>query len=147
MVRKITQGRRSSRREEARSDMQRHSMDATRRRGLIAVDECERLDGDGRTLSRPLAVVEIVEVAAEALPEDVGAAESQAAIAADGEAGGVDGAGLGWLVELELVVGGDVAGTANRVGQHAVAEGHLESGAALAGNELVWGPGRGGGGA
>ena len=127
--------------------MQKHSIDATRCRGLLTVDERERLDGDGRTLSGPFAVVEIVEVAAEALPEDVGAAQSQAAVAADGEASSVDGAGLGWLIELELVVGGNVASTADSIGQDAVAEGYLEGGVALAGNELVWGPRRGGSGA
>lgn len=74
-----------------------------------------------------MAVVEVVEVAAEALPPDVGSSKSQAAIGADREACSVDSTGLRWLVELELVVGCDVPGTAERVGQDTVAEGHLKA--------------------
>lgn len=73
----------------------------------------------------PVAVVEVVEGATEALPEDVRGPKSQAAVRTDGETGGVDGAGLGWLVELELVIGRDVAGAALRISQDTVAESDL----------------------
>src|SRR5450755_3217810 len=112
-----------------------------------ATDERERLDGDGRALSSPVAVVQVVEAAAEALPEHVGAAQRQAPVGAEGEAGGVDGASLGWLVELELVVGGDVASPADRVGQDAVVERDLEGRAGPAGDQLVWCARRSGSGA
>jgi len=114
---------------------------------LSAGDKCERLDGDGGALGGPVAVVEVVETTAEALPEDVGAAEGQAAVSAHGEAGGVDGTSLRWLVELELVVGRNVAGAANRVSQDAVAKTDLEGGVGLASNELVRGSSSGYGGA
>ena len=50
-----------------------------------------------------------------AVPDRV-VADSHAAVLADGEAGGVDGAGLGRVVELELLVGGDVARAALAIG-------------------------------
>ena len=56
----------------------------------------------------PGSVVEVVEGAGEALVEDCGTADCEGAVGAEGEAAGVDGAGLGRGVELELVVGGYV---------------------------------------
>jgi len=104
-----------------------------------AGNECEGLDGDGGALGGPVAIVEVVEAATEALPENIGAAESQAAVAADGEASGEDSTGLGWLIELELEVGRNVARAADGVGQDAVAQADFETGVGLAGDELVGG--------
>jgi hypothetical protein len=73
----------------------KQSVNATCCRGLSAVDERERLNRDRRALSGPVTVVEIVEVAAEALPEYVRAAKSQATVPAHGEARRVNGASLG----------------------------------------------------
>ena len=76
-----------------------------------------------RALGAGGLVVQVVEGAAEALVEDGGAAERQAAVGADGPAARVDGAGLGRGVELELSVRGDVAGAVDGVGEDAVREG------------------------
>jgi hypothetical protein len=48
--------------------------------------------------------------------------ESEGTIAAGGEARSVDGTCLRWLVELELIVRGDIAGTARLVRQDTVLE-------------------------
>lgn len=68
-------------------------------------------------------VVEVVEVggrggagAAQAGPPDDVAADGERAVGADGEAGGVDCAGLRGRVELKLRVGGDVARAALGIG-------------------------------
>lgn len=71
-------------------------------------------------------VVEVVEVAAQALEEDSGVAEGKRAVAASRPASSVDGASLGRAVELELVVGGDVAGAVLGVGENTVLEGDLK---------------------
>jgi hypothetical protein len=52
------------------------------------------LQVDGATLLGPPAVVEVVEVTAEALEEDGGGTEGQRAVLAEGPAAGVEGAGL-----------------------------------------------------
>ena len=59
-----------------------------------------------------MPIVEVIEVPAETLVEDSRAAERKRAVAAHAPARSVDGAGLSGLVELELVVAGDVAGAA-----------------------------------
>ena len=71
-------------------------------------------------------VVKVVEVAAQALEEDSGVAEGKRAVAASRPASSVDGASLGRAVELELVVGGDVAGAVLGVGENTVLEGDLK---------------------
>lgn len=79
-----------------------------------------------RALSGIVLVVEVVEVAAQALvPSGVGA-ECERTILADGETSGVDGTSLGWVIELELVVGGDIASAALRVLEDTTGEGQLE---------------------
>jgi hypothetical protein len=109
------------------------------RRLLRTGDELQRLNGNRRTLSRPVLIVQIVKAAAEALVEDVGAAEGERPVRAHRPAGRVDCTGLGWLVELELEVGRDVAGAADRVGQHATRQCDLEAGVGLAGNHCAGG--------
>jgi hypothetical protein len=125
----------------------KQSVNATCCTGLSAVDERERLNRDWRALRGPVTVVEVVEVAAEALPKHVGAAKSQATVRADREARSVNGASLGGFVKLELVVGRNVSGTAGGVGQDTVAEGHRQSRVGPAGNKFVWGTTSGGSGA
>jgi len=111
---------------------------------LSAADELQRLNGNRRTLSRPVLIVQIVKAATEALVKDVGAAEGERPVRAHRPAGCVDGAGLGWLVKLELEVGRDVAGAADRVGQHATRQRDLKGGVGLAGDHCAGG-GLGGG--
>ena len=82
-------------------------------------------------------VVEVGEGAAEAGVEDGGAAEGEGAVAADGPAAGVDGAGLGWAVELELVVRGYVAGAADGGVELAAGEGEDEGAGAAAGDDAL----------
>lgn len=70
----------------------------------------------------PLTVIQIVEVAAQALVEDVGSAEGKGSIVAGGEASSVDCSGLGWAVELELVVGGDISCSSLGILQFAIGQ-------------------------
>lgn len=73
-------------------------------------------------------VVEVVEVAAQALEEDSGATEGKRAVAASRPASSVDGASLSRAIELELVVCGDVTGAVLGVGKDTILEGDLELG-------------------
>jgi hypothetical protein len=86
----------------------------------------EDIDQDRLALSGPVAVVQVVEATAQALVEDSRGTESEGAVGADREAISVDGSSLGWSIELELVVGRDVSGTALLVGELAVGEGDDE---------------------
>ena len=78
------------------------------------------VDVDGRALVASGLVVKVVEVTAQALVEDGRATDGKSAVAADGETRGVDGTGLGRLVELELVVGSNVTSAALVIGQDTV---------------------------
>lgn len=91
-----------------------------------------------RALRRRPAVVQVVEGARRALPEDGRVAQSEGAVAARREARRVQGARLGRVVELELVVGRDVAGASLVVRQHAVGELDHHRTAAGAGSALLW---------
>ena len=71
-------------------------------------------------------IVQVVKVSAQAAVELVVVTEGQVAVGADGPAGSVDGAGLRRAVELELRVGGDVAGAVLGVGEHAVGQADRE---------------------
>jgi hypothetical protein len=79
-----------------------------------------------QTLASIVLVVEVVEAAAQALVPYCRAAESERAVATDGEAGGVDCACLGWAIKLKLLVGGDVAGAAGGIGEDTVLEHDVE---------------------
>lgn len=83
-----------------------------------------------------MSVVQVVEVTAQALVENVGATESQGAIRAHAEAGSVDGTGLSWLVELELVVGGNVTCSALAVEEDTIGQGQVEHAGSLACHHL-----------
>lgn len=80
----------------------------------------QRLDGDRRALSSPVAVVEVVKAATEALVEDVGTSEGQAAVTAERKARGIDCTGLGWCIELKLEVGCNVASPTLGIFENAV---------------------------
>jgi hypothetical protein len=69
-----------------------------------------------------VAVVQVVEAAAQALVEDSRRAKSERAVAADGETISVDGSSLGRSIELELEISRDVSGAAVLVGELAVRE-------------------------
>jgi hypothetical protein len=73
-------------------------------------------------------VVEVVKVAAQALVEDGGTAKSERTVAASRPASSVDGTSLGRIVELELVVGGNVTSAVLGVHEDAVLEGDLKLG-------------------
>ena len=78
---------------------------------------------NGRALGSPVAVVQVVERARQAAVEGGRATNCQGAVAAQGEAAVVDGAGLGRrAVKLELVVGDNGADAALGVGQDTVLE-------------------------
>lgn len=94
-------------------------------------------DLDGGALGGPVTVVQVEEVAALALVEDGRAAQGQRAVGAGREARRVDGAGLGGLVVLELVVTGNVACAALRVQQRAVRQRRHEDAVARAGVALL----------
>lgn len=88
---------------------------------------------DGRALGSPVAVVQVVEVAALALVEDGGAAQRQGAVATSREAGCVDGTSLRGLVVLELVVASNVASATLGVEKGAIGQGGDEDAVARAG--------------
>jgi hypothetical protein len=73
------------------------------------------LDANLLALGANVLVVQVVKGPGVALPPDGCAADCEAAIGADGEAACVDGAGLWWAVELELVVCDDRARAAGAV--------------------------------
>lgn len=98
------------------------------------------VDVDLRALVAGGLVVKVVEGTAQALVEDGRVTKGKSAVAADRPARGVDGTSLGRLVELELVVGGDVASAALVVSQDTVGEGHGED---LALREVTLGGGAG----
>jgi len=68
----------------------------------------------------PIPIIKIVETAGLALPPDRLAAQRKGTIVADGEACSVNGTSLRGLVELKLVVGGDITGAAILVHKDAV---------------------------
>ncbi len=84
--------------------------------------EHECVDGNWRALSGPVAIVQVIEASAQALVEDVGGTQRKRAIAANGETGGEDSAGLGRGVKLELVVCSDVPSTALGVRKDPIGE-------------------------
>jgi len=86
-----------------------------------ATDERQGLERNGRALRRPEAVVQVVEATAQTLPEHIRSSQCQATIGTHGKASGDDSSRLGWVVELELEVGGNVTCPAQVVLQDAVA--------------------------
>lgn len=80
-------------------------------------------DLDWRALRSPRAIVEVKEVSTSALVEDRRAAECERAVAANRETRSEDRASLSGLVELELVVCGNVSGSALRILDGSVLEG------------------------
>lgn len=63
-------------------------------------------------MGRPVTIVEVIKVAAQTLVEHARSAKGKTAVGANGEPGRDDGPGLGWTIELKLVVGCDIASTA-----------------------------------
>lgn len=93
-------------------------------RAATVVDD---VDVDGRAQGAPVAVVEVVELActlaALTAVEDGRVTKGKRAVSANAEAIIVDGASLRWVVELQLVVAGDVAGATVLVRQLAIGQG------------------------
>jgi len=86
----------------------------------------KHIDEDWLALRSPRAVVEVEEVAAEALEPDSGAAERERAVAAGREAAGDQGTGLHWAIKLELEVAGDVSSACLRVSEDTVRQADCE---------------------
>jgi len=84
------------------------------------------LDGDLVALRAGALVVQVVEVAAQALVESGLTTKGKRAVGASGPTGSVDGTSLGRAVELELVVGGDVTSALLGVKEYTVLEGDLK---------------------
>ena len=92
--------------------------------------------GDGRALRSPVGVVQVVEAAGETLVEDGRSTESDRLVGADGEARGDESTSLGRSIELELVVGGNVGGTALSILHDTILKGDDESAGSTAGSAL-----------
>jgi hypothetical protein len=75
--------------------------------------------------------VQVVEAATQALPPNGRAADSQSVVGTEGEAGGVDGTCLRWVVKLELIVGGNVSSTSSLILENTTLEGQGESARSL----------------
>lgn len=101
---------------------------------LCAVDKLQGIDGDRRALGSPVHVVQVVEVTAQALVENVGSSQSEGAIAANRPSSSVNSTSLRWLVELELVVGSNVTSATDGVRQNTISQGNLETRVTLASN-------------
>ena len=86
------------------------------------------LDVDRRALRGIVRVVQVVERAAQALVPHCITTDGERAVGADGEPRGVDGASLWWVVELELLIGRDVASAALRIHENTIVEGDDERG-------------------
>ena len=87
-----------------------------------ALLEHQNADCHRRALSSPTPVVKIIKVAAAALVEDIRASKCEGTVGARSEAGGEERAGLGRGIELELEIGGDVAGSSLPIFQNAVVQ-------------------------
>lgn len=81
-----------------------------------------RTRGRGKRRNIPAAIIQVVEGARETLIEDRGATQRKGAIAANGEAAGVDGSCLSRAIKLELVVGSDISSTALGIGEDPIGE-------------------------
>lgn len=84
-------------------------------------------DLDGLTLRRPVAVVQVVKVARQALVENSRGTESQGTIGAGREASGDEGTRLRRTIELKLEVGGDVASAILGILEYTILESHNKS--------------------
>jgi hypothetical protein len=83
-------------------------------------------DGDRLTLLGPVLVVQVVEGTRKAAVEGLAVAKGEDVVLANGEAAGEQGTGLSRLVELELVVRGDVANAVLSILGGTVLKGHDE---------------------
>ena len=77
---------------------------------------------DGVTLRSPVTVIQVVKATAAALPPDTAVTKGQSAVLANREARGVNGTGLWWVIELELIVGGNVTCSTVCVFENAIVE-------------------------
>lgn len=93
-------------------------------------------DLDSLALGSPVTIVQVVEVARLALVPNRRPAEGERLVPADGEASGVDGASLGRVVELELVVGRNVSCPALSIGEDAVGQGQEQGAVGAASGAL-----------
>lgn len=93
--------------------------------GIAATLHNENLDR--RALCSPGAVVQVEKVAAGTLVEDGRAAECEGAVSTNGETRREQCASLSGLVELELVVCGNVSGSALRILDNSVLEGRNQN--------------------
>ena len=94
------------------------------------------VQSDRRALRGPVGIVQVVEAARQALVEDGGGTKSDRRVAADREAGGVDGTSLRRTVKLELVIGGDVGGAALSILHDTTVDGNDKSTRSTAGSTL-----------
>lgn len=74
----------------------------------------------------PFAVVQVVEFAAQALVPYSGATQRKTVVRANREAGGIDGTSLWGLIELELIIRGDITGPAGLIFEAGVGEGQCQ---------------------
>ena len=86
----------------------------------------DSLDEDLIALVASLVGIQVVEISAQALPPDGGAANSEGVVGAEREASGIDGTGLDWLIELELIIGSDVTCSTSLICEDTALEGECE---------------------
>lgn len=97
-------------------------------------------DLDGRALWSPGTVVQVEKIAARALIKDGRATQGEGTVAASREARSVDGASLGWLVELELVVCRDVSSAGLSIFENTVLKGSNQNAIGSTIVALLFGP-------
>lgn len=99
-----------------------------------ATADWDNIDVDRGALASRVVIVEVVEGTAQALLEDgVGTEDKSVVVGADSPASIVDRTGLSLVVELELVVRGNVTNATLGILQDTVGEGEHESGTLLNG--------------
>jgi len=87
------------------------------------------VDVDLRALVTSGCIVKVVEGTAQALVEESRVTNGKGTVGADRPASSVDGIGLDWVVELELVVGDDLTSAALAVGEDSLGESGSKSSA------------------
>ena len=94
-------------------------------------------DGDGIAPCSPLAVIQVVEVATQALVEDVGATKSKRSVRTEREAGGKNSFRLRRPIELELEVGCNIASASLGILEDVIFKGDCKLTFSIASNHLI----------
>lgn len=91
-------------------------------RGTTATSSIDSLDVYLVALVTLFIGVDVVELSAQTLPPDDGATEAEGIVGTQGETRGIDGSGLGRGIELELIIGSNIASPISLIFENASGE-------------------------